>query len=436
MNYNNPKLHFLLSLSLALFIASNGPLSFSFNPNQNDGRRSTHNGVLMTRFSRSTRSPSPSSSSPQVFNVDDFGARGDRSDDSQAFYKAWNRACSSKFGVVLVPKNRVYHLKPITFSGPCKSSQITMRISGTIKASPRRSDYEKDTRHWMVFDNVQNLRVEGGGTINGNGRKWWRNSCKINKALPCTHAPTAVTFYECKNLRVANLRSKNAQQMHINFQKCENVQAVNLRVIAPGNSPNTDGIHITDTQDIQIMNSVIRTGDDCISIVSGSKNVRATDITCGPGHGISIGSLGADNSEAEVSNVMVNRARISGTTNGVRIKTWQGGSGYAKNILFQNIEMINVTNPIIIDQNYCDQDEPCHEKRSAVKISDVVYNNIRGTSDSEVAVKFECSRSSPCEGISLTNVNLVREGDGVVEASCENVSFDKSGRVFPRCSNT
>lgn len=27
-------------------------------------------------------------------------------------------------------------------------------------------------------------------------------------------------------------------------------------------------------------------GDDCISIISGSQNVRATDITCGPGHGI------------------------------------------------------------------------------------------------------------------------------------------------------
>jgi polygalacturonase len=27
-------------------------------------------------------------------------------------------------------------------------------------------------------------------------------------------------------------------------------------------------------------------GDDCISIVSGSENVEATDITCGPGHGI------------------------------------------------------------------------------------------------------------------------------------------------------
>lgn len=40
----------------------------------------------------------------------------------------------------------------------------------------------------------------------------------------------------------------------------------------------------------------------------------------------------------------------------------QGGSGSASNILFQNIEMNNVSNPIIIDQNYCDQDKPCKEQ--------------------------------------------------------------------------
>ena len=109
----------------------------------------------------------------------------------------------------------------------------------------------------------------------------------------------------------------------------------------------------------------------------------------------SIGSLGVHNSEDYVSGVTVNGAKFSGTTNGVRIKTWQvmftilhfinsidvhyisfnqdlspivilinmqGGSGSARNIEFLNIEMNNVTNPIIIDQNYCDQDEPCEEQ--------------------------------------------------------------------------
>lgn len=37
----------------------------------------------------------------------------------------------------------------------------------------------------------------------------------------------------------------------------------------------------------------------------------------------SIGSLGANNSWAHVSDVLVEKATLLGTTNGVRIKTWQ-----------------------------------------------------------------------------------------------------------------
>ncbi|PON40757.1 hypothetical protein TorRG33x02_339830, partial [Trema orientale] len=244
----------------------------------------------------------------------------------------------------------------------------------------------------------------------------------------------AVTFYDCKNLIVENMRFKNAQKFHLFFDTCVNVKADNLIVTAPKDSPNTDGIHIAGTQNIQLMNCVIKTGDDCISIINGSTNVRATDINCGPGHGISIGSLGPNNTEAQVSNVMVNRAKISGTTNGLRIKSWQGGSGYAENIIFQNIAMHNVTNPIIIDQYYCDQKEPCQEQFSAVQISNVVYNNISGTSNSQVALKFDCSKNYSCQGISLQNVNLVREGYGAVEASCKNVMLGKRGWVSPTCS--
>ena len=36
---------------------------------------------------------------------------------------------------------------------------------------------------WLVFENVQNLAVQGGGTINGNGKTWWENSCKVNDDL-------------------------------------------------------------------------------------------------------------------------------------------------------------------------------------------------------------------------------------------------------------
>lgn len=75
----------------------------------------------------------------------------------------------------------------------------------------------------------------------------------------------AVTFYKCNNLRVADVIIQNAQQMHLIFQKCKNVKALNLLVHAPEKSPNTDGIHITDTENILIRNSVIRTGNDLLT---------------------------------------------------------------------------------------------------------------------------------------------------------------------------
>ncbi|KAK9912713.1 hypothetical protein M0R45_036563 [Rubus argutus] len=136
------------------------------------------------------------SSSVKMVSVDDFGAKGNgAADDTQAFQKAWKAACSSNGAHVLLVPKKNYLVKPITFSGPCKS-QLTMQIYGSIQASDDRSVYSKDLNHWIIFDNVQNLLVQGPGTINGNGQIWWQNSCKRKQTKPCgTSAPTAVTFY-------------------------------------------------------------------------------------------------------------------------------------------------------------------------------------------------------------------------------------------------
>lgn len=67
----------------------------------------------------------------------------------------------------------------------------------------------------------------------------------------------------------------------------------------------------------------LSTGDDCISIQTGCSSIFIRDVICGPGHGISIGSLGKDNTRACVSNVTVRDVKMHDTLNGVRIKTWQ-----------------------------------------------------------------------------------------------------------------
>jgi hypothetical protein len=50
----------------------------------------------------------------------------------QAFKKAWIEACDSKDSVLVVPINRTYHLKPITFKGPCKSN---FTLKGSLRTS-------------------------------------------------------------------------------------------------------------------------------------------------------------------------------------------------------------------------------------------------------------------------------------------------------------
>ncbi|XP_060967147.1 uncharacterized protein LOC115711203 isoform X3 [Cannabis sativa] len=372
-----------------------------------------------------------------VINVDDFGAKGRGQDDTMAFEKAWQKACSSNVPIVLVvPSQNTYLVKPIVFRGPCKS-KVTVQIDGTIEAPSDPSDYNGHESNWLMFENINDLVVQGGGTINGNGNSWWKLSCNIDTSLPCKPAPTGLTFSNCNNLVVRDLHVKDCQQMQVMFVNCNTVMAFNLTVTAPGDSPNTDGIHVTRCENVDISNSVIGTGDDCISIVSGSRNVTATDITCGPGHGISIGSLGAGHAEAHVSDIFVRRAKFYETTNGVRIKTWQGGRGDARNIKFQDIEMHNVQNPIIIDQNYCDRRRMvCKQEESTVQVSDVLYQNIKGTSATQVAIMFDCSQSHECENIILQDVELqLPQHRAHAEALCNNVDLTHIGRVTPLCPN-
>lgn len=372
-------------------------------------------------------------SSKRIINVDDHSAVGDgATDDSKAFKRAWKKACtSSDSAVFVVPKHKKYMLKQLNFTGPCKS-HVTFMIKGTIEASLNRSDWNDENRRlWIVFDSVQNLKVKGGGVINGNGHVWWQNSCKINKTLPCIGAPTALVFVSCKHLRLRNLRIKDSQQFHISVKDSKEVKISKLSIHAPEKSPNTDGIHLDHARNVLIRDCEIRTGDDCISIWAGSKNVKVHKIVCGPGHGISIGSLGKNNTEDHVKNVMVDTVTLNGTTNGVRIKTWQGGRGYAKHITFKNIDMRYVKNPILIDQFYCDSKTPCHEQHDAVEVKHVLYKNIKGTSASNVSVKFNCSKTIPCRGIKLENIELVGEDGESTQSYCNNVHWTRKGTVVP-----
>lgn len=90
----------------------------------------------------------------------------------------------------------------------------------------------------------------------------------------------------CNDVTVSGLTSLDSRSIHIGVVHSRSIKMQNLNIRAPSGSPNTDGIHVQNSMDVSILNSIIRTGDDCISIGPGSMNLFISQIGCGPGHGI------------------------------------------------------------------------------------------------------------------------------------------------------
>lgn len=96
----------------------------------------------------------------------------------------------------------------------------------------------------------------------------------------------SISFSWCRKVVVTGLTSINSQTIHVAVDHCSDLWIRNMKIIAPYNSPNTDGILLHFSTRVKITGSTIMTGDDCISVGQGTKDVWMEQIACGPGHGI------------------------------------------------------------------------------------------------------------------------------------------------------
>ncbi|CAH2072746.1 unnamed protein product [Thlaspi arvense] len=356
-----------------------------------------------------------------TLNVLDYGAKGDgTSDDTKAFEDAWKEACKVAASTLLVPSGSTFLVGPVSFLGKECKENIVFQLDGKIIAPTSSSAWGSGLLQWIEFKSLKGITIKGNGIIDGRGSVWWNKSPDYDPAdesesmndmvkeqlstkMPGTK-PTALRFYGSNGVTVNGITIQNSPQTHLKFDNCVSIQVSDFTTSSPGDSPNTDGIHLQNSQDAVIYRSTLACGDDCISIQTGCSNIYIHDVDCGPGHGISIGGLGKDKTKACVSNITVRDVTMHETTNGVRIKSWQGGSGSVKQVMFSNIQVNEVANPIIIDQYYCDGGG-CHNETSAVAVSNINYINIKGTYTKE-PIRFACSESLPCTGISMSTIEL------------------------------
>ncbi|XP_073147218.1 polygalacturonase-like [Henckelia pumila] len=366
-----------------------------------------------------------------VYDVRTFGANLNH-DISQALLAAWKEATASPIpSRVWIPRG-TWSLKQAKLVGPNKAP-IELRVDGILKAPLDPTQMPNKQWEWVTINYLDNFTLSGEGVFDGQGHESWkRNDCHTNKN--CVKLPMNLSFNFITNSTIKDVTTKDSKTFHLNVIGCHNVTFLRFKVYAPGDSPNTDGLHIARSTNINVTDSVIKTGDDCISIGDGTEQVHIQNVICGPGHGISVGSLGRSTTEMDVVGIYVKNCTFIGTQNGVRIKTWPSAPATLQvtNLEFQDLIMDKVTYPIVIDQEYCPYNLCKLDNPSLIKISNVKIDNIRGTTNDPVAVTLVCSKTKPCENVQVGNIDLTYNGSlGPITTKCNNVKLSLNGKQNP-----
>nr|GLL33085.1 probable galacturonosyltransferase-like 7 [Ipomoea trifida] len=334
-----------------------------------------------------------------IFDVTKFGAKPDgKGDSTMAMIRAWNKACHSKGAAKVVIPRGTFRAGEVIFEGPCTAKPIVIEIKGTVVADSDLSVYTSN--YWFIIEHVAGVEVTGGGTMNGRGEDVWQFDAD-EKIKNAPLLPVSLIFQGVNRSGIHDIKFVNSKGFHMKVSDCNDFNVAKLRITAPGDSPNTDGLHISGSTNVNVSDLVVGTGDDCVSIGDGNTNLLVTRVTCGPGHGISIGSLGKREKETDVKGVTVRNCTLISTTNGARIKTYRDSPKLkASGIIFEDIVLHNVTHPIIIDQDY--------NSKSRKELKDVRFRNIRGTaSKKHPAISLTCSQAVPCEDVELANIDIV-----------------------------
>ncbi|KAF3666414.1 Polygalacturonase [Capsicum annuum] len=387
--------------------------------------------ILMLFLARLGEGQSPARA---VFDVTKYGATPN-GDISKAVMDAFKEACAATSPSTIVIPKGTFPMNKVKLQGPCKAP-LELQVQATLQAPPDPKQLTGEGE-WFTINYLDHFTLSGTGIFDGQGKAAWaQNDCAKSKNC---HLPNNLSFNFLTNSTIQDITSKDSKMFHVNVNGCKNLTFMRVKITAPPESINTDGIHVARSSNVNITDSVIGTGDDCISVGDELEQLYITRVTCGPGHGISVGSLGKTPGEKPVVGVYVKNCTFINTDNGVRVKTWPAShEGVVTDLHYEDIIVQNVSNPIVIDQVYCPYNQCNKDLPSQVKISKVSINNIRGTSRTQDAVLLLCSKGVPCEGVEVGDIDISYNGkEGPAKSNCENVKPAFVGKQNPPvCAGT
>ncbi len=244
----------------------------------------------------------------QDFLITNYGAVNDgKTKSTEAFKKAIEACHNSGGGRVIVPTGTF-----LTGAIYLKSNvELHLEDNAKILFSRDPKDYPIVFTRWegmecMNYSSLiyaygeENIAVSGNGILDGNAdnENWWNwNGSKsygwkegMPKQTPARNAlhemmhkeidprkrvfgdghylrPNLIQPYNCKNIRIADVKMVNSPMWFINPVLCENVIVEKVRIVSHG--PNNDGCDPESCKNVLIKDCYFDTGDDCIAIKSG-----------------------------------------------------------------------------------------------------------------------------------------------------------------------
>ncbi|NCC08748.1 MAG: glycoside hydrolase family 28 protein [Clostridia bacterium] len=372
-----------------------------------------------------------------------FGAVGDGETDCTSALSAAIAACP-KDGTVYVPKG-VYKTYPLFLK-----SDMTLYLDdgAVLLGGVERSHYpvlpgtiqtehagEKCLGTWegnpldcyaalITALGAKNVAVAGQGIVDGNAQNadWWINVRQRKGAW----RPRTMFFSHCDNVSIVGVTVQNSPSWTVHPHYSDNVDALDILIKNPDNSPNTDGFDPESCANVCVLGAVISVGDDCMAVKSGkmymaenhwkpTENMQVRNCLLERGHGaVVVGSECAGG----VNGLKISQCLMENTDRGLRVKTRRGRGERCvlTNISFENIEMHSVLTPFAINTLYCcDPDgksdyvaskQPQPVDKSTPTIGTVFCRDIKCDGCGAAGAYIFGLPEKPVESVTLENVSI------------------------------
>jgi polygalacturonase len=364
----------------------------------------------------------------RVYNIRDFGAKGDgQTLDSAALQSAIDACSREGGGTVLVPAGT------FVIGTTELKSNVTLHLSASatllgsghgkdyhaVEAIPLTGDSTLGDGNWALLFAVdaRNIRVEGPGTIDGQGHLF-NNFDQNGKAPPAgifgPQRPYHLLFYRCQNVVVRDLELLRCAFHSIRVIQSERVRMEGLYIHNRVNV-NNDGFHFISAKYVTVNNCVLLVQDDACALFGSCQFVTVSN--CVFSTRWSVFRFGG----GDVKNISVSNCIIY-ETYGSPIKIGAGRMTL-ENLSFSNLILQDVTGPISINFSGHNRNEDGGaDARPSAYVRNLSFSNIRASVVTEPTMSYKdmatIGHVFPGEQHSCITLN------GIGDAWIENVSFD------------